>query len=141
MDTPMKSSAADRLRPTPWDVLVVLCVAALALILSVAGLHRQTGEELTAVVTVDGETVVSLPLYAPHTTEQPQTVTLDDIPYTLVLEYKTGAIRVAEAHCPGKDCQHMGWIDQAGEQIVCLPNRLVITMTGEGAVSFDAVTG
>jgi hypothetical protein len=48
---------------------------------------------------------------------------------------------VAQAACPGRDCQHTGWIDQPGEQIVCLPNRLIITITGTVPSEFDAVTG
>lgn len=142
MDTPMKSSAADRKRPTLWDGLIVLIVAALAAALAFAVLPRGgSGGDLTAVVTVDGSIIATLPLYSPYASEDSQFYRLDDIPYPLVLEYKTGAIRVLESQCPTNDCVHVGWISQTGQQIVCLPNRLVVTLKGEGYQSYDAITG
>lgn len=141
MATPMKSSAADRRRPTFWDALIVLCVAALAFAIFFLLSPRQTGGKVTAVVASDGNTIAVLPLYAPYASDESAFYTVEDISYPLVLEYKIGAIRVADADCPGKDCQHVGWIDETGEQIICLPNRLIISLVGEGAASFDAVTG
>lgn len=141
MATPTRLSVADRRRPTLWDGLVVLCVVALAAALALAFLPRQSLSDVTAVVTLDGTTIAVLPLYAPDAGEESSYYTIDGIPYPLVLEYKIGAVRVAEAECPGKDCVHTGWINNVGEQIICLPNRLIITITGEDAASFDAVTG
>jgi hypothetical protein len=121
--------------------LVVLLVAAAATALAFALVPRQTGSELTAVVTVDGKTAAMLPLYPPDAGEESAFYTINDIPYLLVLEYKSGAIRVSDAECPGKDCARTGWISNVGEQIICLPNHLVITLTGKSPASFDAVTG
>ncbi len=141
MATPLKPSAADRRRPTLWDGVVVLCVMALAAALAFAVFPRQSADHLTAVVTVDGKTVAVLPLYAPSATSESSYFPINDCPYPLVLEYKEGCIRVAESKCPGGDCVRTGWISQVGAQIVCLPNRLVVTLTGEGPASFDAMTG
>lgn len=141
MATPMKSSAADRRRPTWWDALAALCVAMLAFAMIFVLSPHQTGDKLTAVVTSGGSTIAVLPLYAPYASEESTFYTIEDITYPLVLEYRIGAIRVAEADCPGKDCQHVGWIDEAGQQIICLPNRLIISLVGEKTSSYDAVTG
>ena len=46
-----------KLRPTAWDALVVLCVAALAVALAVFQWRGGTQESLTAVVSVDGAEV------------------------------------------------------------------------------------
>lgn len=137
----MKSYAADRRRPTLWDGLVVLCVAALAGTLAFVLLPGQQADQLTAEVTVNGEKVADLPLYAPYAGEESSYYSMDELPYPLVLEYKTGAIRVSESECPGKDCMRTGWISTVGAQIVCLPNRLVVTIRGDGTASFDAMTG
>lgn len=141
MGTPMKLSAADRKRPTLWDGLLALCVVALAAALAFAVLPRGGGDKLTAVVTVDGTTVATVPLYPPYTSEESEFYRLDSIPYPLVLEYKTGSIRVSEYYCPNGDCARVGWISQAGQQIVCLPNRLVVKLMGSGYQSYDAITG
>ena len=60
----------------------------------------------------------------------------------LVREFRLelGRVCIGESACPSQDCVHTGWISRAGEQIICLPNRLVISLTG-GQQEFDAVTG
>jgi len=49
-----------------------------------------------------------------------------------------GKVWVAEASCPKKLCQKQGAISRPGETIVCLPNRIVITL--EGKTPLDATT-
>ena len=60
--------------------------------------------------------------------------------YPLILEISPDGVRVSETECPGEDCMHMGKISLTGERIVCLPNRLVVTLVGGEGV-YDAVTG
>ena len=52
-----------------------------------------------------------------------------------------GRIRVSHSDCPSQDCVRTGWVSRSGGQIVCLPNRLIITITGSDAPEADAVTG
>ena len=61
-------------------------------------------------------------------------------PYPLTLELSREGVRVAETACPGEDCLHTGTISRAGSQIICLPNRLVVTLEGEDS-PYDAMTG
>ena len=49
-------------------------------------------------------------------------------------------VRVLESACPGQDCVHAGQISRAGGRIICLPNRLVVSLMGSGG-EVDAVTG
>ena len=51
---------------------------------------------------------------------------------------KDGAIAVTDADCPDHYCMHRGFCN-GGTQIVCLPNRLVISFLDGGDVDF--VTG
>lgn len=44
---------------------------------------------------------------------------------------KDGKVQVSEATCPDKICVHQGWVDQTGESIVCLPNRMIARIIGE----------
>ena len=41
-----------------------------------------------------------------------------------------GKIAVTEASCPDHYCMHRGWCD-SGREIVCLPNKLIISFVGE----------
>ena len=46
------------------------------------------------------------------------------------LVIKEGCAYVSEADCPGQDCINMGRIDESGDEIVCLPHKLVIRIEG-----------
>ena len=50
---------------------------------------------------------------------------------------KDGFIAVTAADCPDHYCMHRGF-QNGGTQIVCLPNRLVITFLDEADVDFVA---
>ncbi len=136
-----KTSAADRRRPSLWDGLVVLCVAALAVVLGFSYLPRQGGAQLSAAVVKDGEQIAILHLYAPAASEESAFYPVEGARYPMVLEYKLGAIRVSSTKCPGRDCMHTGWIREAGRQIICLPNRVIVTVTGGSTDTIDAITG
>lgn len=132
----MRSSAADRVRPTPLDALVALAVLAAAAAILFA-FRPKSGNFLTARIVLDNELVAELPLSALS-----ETVTLD-VPgarYPITVEAEQGRVRVSHSECPSQDCVHTGWVSRSGGQIICLPNRLVVTVTGGGADA-DAVTG
>lgn len=60
--------------------------------------------------------------------------------FSLTLVIKDGQAFVKNATCPDLICQEHTPISRAGELIVCLPGRVVITVTGEEA-EYDAVIG
>jgi len=114
------------------DVLLVAALlilgGALALFLL---LTRQEGG--TARVQVDGETVMELPL-----SEDTRTVLGEDgHSNTLVVE--NGAARVVEADCPDQVCVRHGAVRYAGESIVCLPHRLIVTIEGGAENGVDGI--
>ncbi|MGE5627865.1 MAG: NusG domain II-containing protein [Solirubrobacterales bacterium] len=49
--------------------------------------------------------------------------------YNIVFVEK-GKIRVSDADCPDKLCVKAGCISQSGQNIVCLPHRLIISIQG-----------
>ncbi len=53
----------------------------------------------------------------------------------LVIE--NGAVRMLEASCPDQVCVHTGAISKPGQTIVCLPNRVVIEISGGEEVQID----
>ncbi len=48
-----------------------------------------------------------------------------------ILEIKNGMAYVTEADCPDQVCIRMGKILKTGENIVCLPHKLVIQVEGD----------
>ena len=115
----MRLPAAERRRPTLWDAAVVLAVAAAALLLFFQ-ISPSEGNFLTATVVLDGEVIAEYDLSA---LTDPVSLRLDDIPYPLTIQAEPG------------------WVDRVGAQIICLPNRLVISLSGAAEPDFDAVSG
>lgn len=57
-----------------------------------------------------------------------------------LLVIQDGYASVTEASCPDKLCVHQRKIHKQGETIVCLPNRVVVEISGGEGSGYDAVT-
>ncbi len=139
MDIPAKLPAAERKGPVPGDglaaLLIVLAAGALFFLL-----RPQGGNFLTVRVVLDGELTAE---YRLDRLEEPVRLTLDGAPWPITLEITPEGVRVLESACPGQDCVHAGQLRRAGGRLICLPNRLVVSLNGSGGdiQEFDAVTG
>jgi hypothetical protein len=56
------------------------------------------------------------------------------------IEIRNGQVRVLSSSCPLKLCQRAGWIGAAGEMIVCLPNEVVVRLSGRPPRGIDALS-
>lgn len=119
------------------NLILVLAIAAIACVGLVATrlMGANTNADMATVVIRDGEqNVYELPL-SQNTTKG---VTTDL--GTNLIEIKDGRVHVEEADCPNQDCVHQGWIDAAGEQIVCLPHKLTVDIVDASAeTTYDVV--
>lgn len=87
-------------------------------------------------IEVNGKAAYTFPL----TTDR--LVTVDGPCGPTVVEIRERKVHVREASCPNRLCLKEGWISKG--VIVCLPNRIVVTVGGGSAGSprgVDAVTG
>lgn len=70
-----------------------------------------------------------------------QTVSLqDDAEITLenaTVLIENGEVYISEATCPDKVCVNTGRISKKGQSIVCVPNRIVVTIEGKSEI--DAI--
>ena len=80
----------------------------------------------------DGEFLYSLPLSVDTQ------MRIDSEQGSNTISVKDGKIAVTQADCPDHYCMDRGFCD-GGAQIVCLPNRLVISFLGEQEI--DAAIG
>lgn len=119
------------------NLILVLAIAAVACVGLVATrlMGANTNADTATVVIRDGEqNVYELPL------SQNTTKTVSTDLGTNLIEIKDGRVHVEEADCPNQDCVHQGWIDAAGEQIVCLPHKLTVGIVNESAeTTYDVV--
>ncbi|MGE5483782.1 MAG: NusG domain II-containing protein [Ignavibacteriales bacterium] len=98
---------------------VLLIAGALWLGLGYVGGYR--GE--VVVVNVQGVDVERLPL---EPAREPVNRTVQGAIGRSTFEISGGRVRMISSDCPDKVCVKMGWISQAGQVIVCLPNRVIL---------------
>lgn len=55
------------------------------------------------------------------------------------LEVRDGRVRFTDSPCVGRYCVHAGWLSRSGQVAACLPNGVVIEVTG-GERQYDAVS-
>lgn len=113
------------------DIAVVATLIALSLaLLLVTSLTREEGAY--AEISVNGDIVGKYPL-------------LLDGSYSLnggtnTLTIKGGQAYMSYSSCPDHTCEIRGKVKFVGETIVCLPNRITITIVGNSDASVDFVS-
>ena len=120
------------MKKADWILIaVVLFLAAAIFIMLICG--KKDEGNLYAEITLDGRTFATLPL-----TEE---VTLP-VFYgggTNLIVIENGTVCVREADCPTGVCVKTGAISAAGESIVCIPHRLVITLRSANGEDYDVI--
>ena len=119
------------IRKGDYVVFTFICV----LIVSLFFLSKTSfavGEGGTITVEVENEVVMDIPMG--ETGEEPQHITVPLEAGDATIEISEGKVRVLpmpQETCPLGICSQVGWIERAGEAIVCLPNRMVVTLHSE----------
>lgn len=117
---------------TKGDVFLILGIIVAAVFLFSFSNHAGIiGNHV--VVDVEGKRAMELPL-------NKNVVTSVEGPLgKTIIKINEGSVSVIDSDCPNHYCVHMGKIRLSGEIIVCIPNRVVVKVTG-GGNSFDGVT-
>ena len=85
---------------------------------------------------LDGECIRSIDL---NDVTEPEIFTVEGEIGTNTIQVEPGRIRVTHAECPDQICVQMGWLtSEGGMPIVCLPNKLVISLDDVPAKIGDA---
>ena len=114
-----------------FDAILVLVLLAISLsVYFFVFLGRDEGSVVR--VSVNGEVVGEYPLYI-------------DAEYTLnggtnILTIENGTARMSYSDCPDHVCEITGKVRFVGETIVCLPNKLTVTVTGNSDDAIDFVS-
>lgn len=124
----MKFNLQD-LQKRDWVLIaVIVCVTVLALFL-----HEYIGGKGTgcATVKVRGE------IEGVYSLAKDRTIKING--GTNVLKIRNGSADMTEADCPDKLCVNQKAISKNGESIICLPNKVVVTIESSEDSVFDAV--
>ncbi len=112
--------------------LGILLLIALAFLLWFLLGYRKAGSSVE--ITVDGK------LYGTYALDEDQEVPIRvDGSVTNLLVIADGEANMKEADCPDQICVNHVPVSHTGENIVCLPNRVVVSVVGEEAPELDSV--
>lgn len=111
-------------------ILIAVCLFAALLLWFFVALSKEPGEY--AVITVDGEEYARYPL------SEAREVVIETERGRNVIEIGNGCADVTEADCPDGLCERQRKIDESGESLVCLPNKVTVTVVG-GDAEIDLV--
>ena len=116
------------------DFLFLILITALAIgcIIWYQSTYRGQGRQIE--ISVDGETFGIYELNV--NTEIPLMV---DEAVMNILVIQNGTAHMSSANCPDQLCVYHKKIKAPGETIVCLPNKVVVTVTGEEEPEFDSI--
>lgn len=112
------------------DFILIGIIILLAV--SILGYHFLKGKDGDAfvVIKVDGQA------YGKYDLAADQTI---DINGTNTLVIRDGQADMKDASCPDKLCVHQKAISRDGESIICLPNKIVVTIEGGKKSELDGV--
>ena len=114
------------------DILTVLIIVAVCI--SAILIMRHTGTGLKAQITVDGNLLETVNL---NSVEKPYTIITKTTPETEIT-IENGAVYFSHSQCENQLCVKSGKLTSKGATAVCLPAKVVITVTADKSV--DAVT-
>ena len=106
------------------DIILFVFLILLGIILTVASLAGGSDKN-TVVVKVDGE------VYGTYSLSKDQTIKIEEDDHYNLIEIKDGKVQMAESNCNNQLCVKQGAISSGNMPIVCLPNRVIVNISGE----------
>jgi len=106
-------------------VVLTLCVLALPALFVRYGLPGSVGTQ--ARINVGNAIYAQVPLSRARVMRVPGSLGISEI------EIRDGQIRFNSSPCQGQQCVHSGWAKRGGEFIACVPNRVSLSVLGQGA--------
>lgn len=122
-----------RFKKQDMIIIGILLAGILVLFLLQMPWRKASGQGIT--ITVDGTEYGTFPLAEDAVVEIKNTA--GEVTNTLTI--RDGAAKMTTADCPDHYCLHQKKIRLTGETIVCLPNRVLVSVTGQEASDMDAV--
>ncbi len=101
-------------------LIIILLITNISLIFFITG-TKKNGKVF---VEVDQKLVGMYPL------NQPQKISITGVKGGSEIEIREGKVKMIDSCCPNKYCLKTGWIDSQGQIICCVPNKVLIRISG-----------
>lgn len=114
------------------DIILAVALIIIGIAMSyILSFGQDTGSEL--IISCDGEKFGSYSLYEDKEIEVKQNDHINKV------TIKDSTVSMSFSDCHGQDCIHQGEITKSGEAIICLPNKVVLEITG-GDSKYDTLS-
>ena len=116
------------------DLIYIAAVAVLIITITLIFGHGFSSSGDRIRIEVDGQLMGEYPL------DQDMVISVpDDKNTTNIISIEYQRARMIEADCPDKLCIHQGSIYKQGQTIVCLPNKVVVTVISDKESGYDTI--
>ena len=115
------------------DVIYLLSLLIIGIVFTVC-IFAFSKSGNTLVISVDGK------LYGEYSLTKDDKIYISNEYGTNIIVIENGEVYMEDADCPDKLCMNQGRIKKAGQNIVCLPHRLVLEITGDEKGEYDAIS-
>lgn len=114
------------------DIILAAALIVIGITMSyILSFGQSTGSEL--IISCDGEKFGSYPLY------ENREIIIEQDDHLNKVTIKNGTVSMSFSDCHGQDCIHQGEISNSGEAVICLPNKVVLEITG-GEAEYDTLS-
>ncbi len=114
------------------DIILAAALIVIGLAMSYfLSFGQETGSEL--VISAGGEKFGSYSLH------EDREIVIEQNDHINKVTIKNGTVSMAFSDCHGQDCIRQGEISLSGETIICLPNKIVVEITG-GEPAYDSIS-
>jgi len=114
------------------DVLAFLIAIAVSALIAFQAYGNQSGTLQVSIKGDSGEWLFPL--------ESNRTIEIEGPLGETVVVIEAGSVRVSSSPCREKTCVKSGPVNKAGRWIACLPNRVIIAITGRSEQELDGLT-
>ncbi len=116
------------LRPSFCDFIIIILIIATIFLYSIKKKHTDNS---IIIVEINGKTKYTL-----HTAVD-TIILADGYRGPFSFEIKDKKVKMKNSTCPLHICVKQGWIKNSNEMIICIPNRIKISFSGN---DYDAIT-
>lgn len=89
-------------------------------------------DDAKVVITVDKK------VYGEYPLDEDKKIQVRENGHKNIIEIKGGKVCMTDSDCHNQDCVHQGAISKKNESIVCLPNKVVVSISGGEESDIDS---
>lgn len=106
------------------DKILIVCIMVISCLLVFPLLHSKSSKVYASVIVKQKE-VLRIDL------SKDDTYSVDGTLGKVIIEVKSGKVRVKQEKSPHHYCSQQGYVDDVNTPIVCLPNETVVTIEND----------